>query len=78
MILLFLLWWHTTLLSWDEEELHERSVDGSASDEWACAVMHRNRWRRLVIARIRRKSRLLRFGRVVRVAVRLYFRPVAA
>lgn len=53
---ILLILWHQLLLSWDEEELHDRSVDNSSSTLWAARVMETNEWRRREIKRLQSKS----------------------
>jgi hypothetical protein len=72
---LFQYLWQSWLLSCDEEELFDRSVDGSCSDAWACHVMLRNRWRRIIIRRARMRSRSLPVLRMIGAAFMLYLRP---
>lgn len=38
--------WHSILADWDDQELRDRSRDGSASDVWAVRVREQINWRR--------------------------------
>lgn len=51
-----LIFWHTCLADMEDDELTQRTKDGSASDVWAARVRQLINWRRQHIAQLREEN----------------------